>query len=701
MEQRRYILFIVVSTAIVFGWMRVAPMLFPQMAQGPAPQQQPADDQADAPDDDPVADKTDAGDNADGDAPDAAPGDAEATPAVEPAEESFAEFPRETVKLGSLDPESGYYMEVVLTSEGAAVQSVNLNDPRYRTLDGDNGPLSIVGNNGGTTLRTLATAIPQFDTLLREHGLTLETVDWKIVEGSRTDDAVTFEYPSPDGKLVVRKHYRLSKGDPETRDSNPQGYLLDFDIEIENLGDDRAQASYDLQGPVGLPLENVDNARTFIEIKVGALEDTRDPEDVTSISLTADSVADQIAEERANNDPKAVDVWRDPLKYIGVDVQYFAALVMPGGDQLGDTDGDGIPNQYFTEARPVLISKAGKQERSDISVVMTSRPIELAAGGTVKDTFQVYLGPKRTKLLEPFGADGIITFGWFPFISVAMLKLMNFFHYQLYLPYALSIILLTVIVRGAMFPISRKQAIGAQKMKEIQPKLQELKKKYSNEPEKFLKEQGELFRKHNYHPLSGCLPALLQLPIFIGLYNALYNAVDLRMARFLWIDNLAAPDALFPLGFTVPFLGWTEFNVLPIITVGLFLVQQRMFMPPATTEEQELQQKMMNYMMVFMGALFYRVPAGLCIYFIASSTWGIAERKLLEKFAPAPKPTDPPADAGRKSDKDAPEEPRKPGLLERLLEAADQAKQQPAGTITSGNASRGQKGNKKRKRSRR
>lgn len=392
---------------------------------------------------------------------------------------------------------------------------------------------------------------------------------------------------------------------------------------------------------------------------------------------------------------------RDPLKYIGVDVQYFAALVMPGGDQLGDTDGDGIPNQYFTEARPVLISKAGKQERSDISVVMTSRPIELSAGGTVKDTFQVYLGPKRTKLLEPFGADGIITFGWFPFISVAMLKLMNFFHYQLYLPYALSIILLTVIVRGAMFPISRKQAIGAQKMKEIQPKLQELKKKYSNEPEKFLKEQGELFRKHNYHPLSGCLPALLQLPIFIGLYNALYNAVDLRMARFLWIDNLAAPDALFPLGFTVPFLGWTEFNVLPIITVGLFLVQQRMFMPPATTEEQELQQKMMNYMMVFMGALFYRVPAGLCIYFIASSTWGIAERKLLEKFAPAPKPTDPPADAGRKSDKDAPEEPRKPGLLERLLEAADQAKQQPAGTITSGNASRGQKGNKKRKRSRR
>ncbi|MFG0335017.1 MAG: membrane protein insertase YidC, partial [Maioricimonas sp. JB049] len=659
MEQRRYILFIVVSTAIVFGWMRVAPMLFPQMAQRPAPQQA-ADNADDAP---AGVDRNLDADAADekGDQPDDLLADADRPSAADTPEDAVAEFPHKTVKLGSLDPESGYYMQVVLTTEGAAVETAQLNDPRYRTLDGDNGPLNVVGNNTATSRRTLATAIPQIDAELQKYGLTLETVDWNIVDGSLSENSVTFEYPAPDGKWIVRKEYSLAKGDPESRDENPEGYLLSFDLTIENRTGDRAQASYDLQGPVGLPLEDADNARTFIEVKLGALEDSRDPNDVTAISLTADEVVEQTAKARANNDPTVIDAWRDPLRYIGVDVQYFAALILPGRDQLVDSDGDGTPDQYFVEAHPVLVSKAGHQERSDISVVMTSRPIELADGEAVTDTFEVFLGPKRTRLLEPFGADGIITFGWFPFISVAMLKLMNFFHYQLYLPYALSIILLTVIVRGAMFPISSKQDLGAQKMKEIQPKLQELKKKHSNEPEKFLKEQGELFRKHNYHPLSGCLPALLQLPIFIGLYNALYNAVDLRMAGFLWIDNLAAPDALFPLGFTVPFLGWTEFNVLPIITVGLFLVQQKMFMPPPTTEEQELQQKMMNYMMVFFGALFYRVPAGLCIYFIASSSWGIAERKLLEKFAPPPKTPDATVDA--KADRDDPEKPRKPGLL--------------------------------------
>ena len=101
------------------------------------------------------------------------------------------------------------------------------------------------------------------------------------------------------------------------------------------------------------------------------------------------------------------------------------------------------------------------------------------------------------------------------------------------------------------------------------------------------------------------------------------------MASFLWIDNLAAPDALFEMSFSLPFLG-SDFNLLPLITVVLFYAQQKMFMPPPTTDEMAMQQKMMNFMMIFMGFLFYRVPAGLCVYFIASSVWGMSERKLLE-----------------------------------------------------------------------
>jgi YidC/Oxa1 family membrane protein insertase len=243
----------------------------------------------------------------------------------------------------------------------------------------------------------------------------------------------------------------------------------------------------------------------------------------------------------------------------------------------------------------------------------------------------------------------------------------------------MCIILLTCCVRGLMFPISMKQTAGAAKMKEIQPELTELRKKYSKEPEKFAMAQRELFRKHNHNPFAGCLPIFLQLPIFIGLYNALYYAIDLRLARFLWVDNLAAPDALFRFPGPIPLLGWHEFNLLPILTCALFLVQQKMFLPPAETEEQKITNRMMNFMTVFMGFMFYKSPAGLCLYFMASSLWGIAERKLLDRMKPR-------IEARNEAKRQALEEKRKargenpkgPSWLERLAAAADEARKQSA-----------------------
>jgi YidC/Oxa1 family membrane protein insertase len=128
------------------------------------------------------------------------------------------------------------------------------------------------------------------------------------------------------------------------------------------------------------------------------------------------------------------------------------------------------------------------------------------------------------------------------------------------------------------------------------------------------------------------------LPIFIGLYRSLSADVALRGAPLLWdggwCSNLAAPDMLFRWNFLPNFLlGWLGpyFNLLPVITIVLFIWQQKMFMPPPTDEQAAMQQKMMQYMMVFIGVMFFKVPSGLCIYFIASSLWGLAERKLLPK----------------------------------------------------------------------
>jgi YidC/Oxa1 family membrane protein insertase len=197
--------------------------------------------------------------------------------------------------------------------------------------------------------------------------------------------------------------------------------------------------------------------------------------------------------------------------------------------------------------------------------------------------------------------------------------------------------MLTMLVRAIMFPLGRKQARAAQQMQELQPHLKELQEKYKDNKEKITAETMALYRAHGVNPLNGCLPALIQLPIFVGLWQALNTSFPLRQATFLWIGDLAAPDMLFrfPGNIEIPYLGhWL--NILPFFTVALILVQTKLFTPPATTPEAESQQKFMKVMMIFMGVMFYKVPAGLGIYFITSSIWAICERLLL----PKPKPND-------------------------------------------------------------
>ncbi len=211
--------------------------------------------------------------------------------------------------------------------------------------------------------------------------------------------------------------------------------------------------------------------------------------------------------------------------------------------------------------------------------------------------------------------------------------------------YGLTIILLTVLVRGLMFPISRKQAYFSVKMQEIGPELKKLKEKYPNDRKAQTEATMELYRKHNVSPLGSCLPLLMQMPIFLGLYYALQESIHFRLAEFLWIKNLAAPDMLLWWTEKIPYLSDPDnlggifylgpfLNLLPLIAVSLMIVQQKMMTPPAMDEQQEMQQKMMKYMMVFFGILFYKVASGLCLYFISSSLWGLAERRLLPKKKP-------------------------------------------------------------------
>ena len=193
-----------------------------------------------------------------------------------------------------------------------------------------------------------------------------------------------------------------------------------------------------------------------------------------------------------------------------------------------------------------------------------------------------------------------------------------------------------------MFPVSRKQALTSLRMQELAPELKKLQEKFKGDRQALGAAQMELYRKHGVNPFGSCWLILLQMPVFLGLYYALQESIHFRLAPFLWVQNLAAPDQIFEWGTWIPMVsvpkdygGWFYlgpfFNVLPVIAVTLMLFQQKMTMPPPADEQAAMQMKMMKFMMVVMGLMFYKVAAGLCMYFIASSLWGFAERKLLPR----------------------------------------------------------------------
>jgi YidC/Oxa1 family membrane protein insertase len=323
----------------------------------------------------------------------------------------------------------------------------------------------------------------------------------------------------------------------------------------------------------------------------------------------------------------------------------------------------------------------------DITVRVSTEPVELKGVEEVEHKYLLYNGPvKVSQLFPPPGlsakkldeggvspelekryhddlhlntltdyhspgamgrfADAIYWTNLVVWFTNLMHKVLGYLH-AVIPSYGLCIIMLTILVRGMMFPLSRKQALMSLRMQQLAPELKELQEKHKGDRQALGMAQMELYRKHGVNPFGTCWVLLLQMPIFMGLYFALQESIHFRLAEFwpTWIVNLAAPDMLFGWSQRIPFISRVEdygsflylgpfFNLLPVIAVVLMIAQQKMLTPPPADEQQAMQQKMMKYMMVFFGLMFYKVAAGLCLYFIASSVWGFCERKMLPKAKP-------------------------------------------------------------------
>jgi YidC/Oxa1 family membrane protein insertase len=487
---------------------------------------------------------------------------------------------------------------------------------------------------------------------------TLYTSNWDLDEA--TDDHVQFSFTlgepelkniRQEGSLKLVKRFSLPK--PAAKPDAPaKEYHVDLQVELHNLGSEERTLAYRMLGPTGLPLEGWwYSTKLHPDMFKGAgardiVWRTERGHQLLGNPMIVSEAKRLIADE----EPPVIDLLygdqAGSLDYAGVDTQFFLSAILPqdkAADQpLKFRRAEAIPVQ------DVLEVPKNRLRTTDVSVLLIGDQAKLAGGETLVDNYQVFFGPKDPRILGSYGLEQTIEMGWpiFRIPAQTLQKLLTFL-YGIVGNYGLAIILLTVLVRSLMVPISLKQAKNAAMMQQLAPEVQKIKEKYPDDALKQHAAVQELYKKHNFNMFSGCLPVFLQLPIFIGLYRCLSVDIDLRDAPLFpegiaWASNLAGPDKLFRWDGWMPAFvadeaaGWLGpyFNVFPLITVTLFLIQQKLFTPPATDEQTKMQQQMMTYMTVFMGVMFYKVPAGLCLYFITSSLWGICERKLL----PKPKP---------------------------------------------------------------
>jgi YidC/Oxa1 family membrane protein insertase len=235
--------------------------------------------------------------------------------------------------------------------------------------------------------------------------------------------------------------------------------------------------------------------------------------------------------------------------------------------------------------------------------------------------YTLFVGPKELSVLESIGKgmEKAIDFGYFGFISIPFLYILHFFH-QFTNSYGIDIILLTVLLKILTAPLTHKSYASMKQMQKLQPQMERLKEKFKDDREKLNKEIMEMYRRNGVNPLGGCLPMVVQFPVFIGLYNALYIPIELRHAPFLWINDLSKPDWQ---SLPFEFAGWhLGVPVLTILMGASMFIQQ--WMTPTAGDPN--QRKLMLMMPLIFTFMFVTFPAGLTIYWLINNVLSIAQQ---------------------------------------------------------------------------
>jgi YidC/Oxa1 family membrane protein insertase len=309
---------------------------------------------------------------------------------------------------------------------------------------------------------------------------------------------------------------------------------------------------------------------------------------------------------------KKQSVYDGKLTWVSIQNRYFMSAIMP--DQAGEASmrlflhaNDLLENQYV---HPELVIDPGSRH-------------------TFK--YNLFLGPKSLKLLKKldYNLDKAVNFGWFDFLAKPLVWIMDFLYEHFIANYGISIIILTILSKIVLWPLGNISYKSMAEMKKIQPEIAKLKEKYGDDKKKMNEEMMHLYKAYKVNPLGGCLPMLVQIPVFFALYRMLYGAIELRHAPFFgWITDLSAPDRLLRFDVAIPLMEPPYgIPVLTIIMGATQLIQQKMSPPPG----DPAQAKMMMLMPLVFTVIFINFSSGLVLYWLVNNVLSIAQQYYVSK----------------------------------------------------------------------
>jgi YidC/Oxa1 family membrane protein insertase len=546
----------------------------------------------------------------------------------------------DNIILGSSarDKTNEFEMQLALTTRGASLRTAQLSKFAESVKDKTTGYrlISPLACPEGTRNSLSTETLLVLDEKGQKFSVNLENAQWFYEVKRRGNDQEArfwIDIAHKDKKLVrVVKSYLLTKKSDDVR----------LSITVENLTDQNLNAVIRQEGVVGIRKEDLrsEDRKIYSEtIQPGQ-------EGFQIHPITRDSLL------KLPEHSHRIGAINEQVVWAGQTNKYFAAL-LAAVDEKGNLSGNLIDYVDARTYTPQLTATFGE----DLSTIWVTKSLKLPPKKQAEITFELYAGPKSDVV---FSKDPYLKRNYsqtFESSWCTMQWLANFMAWllnKLFLVsrnYGVAIILLVIIVRVCLHPITKSSQISMMRMgrdmQRLQPKMAAIKEKFKNNREAQNKAVMELYKEEGISPagqMMGCLPMMLQMPIWVALWTALNNTFALRHQPFvLWIKDLAGPDALvhFSKAIDIPLLSGMvgpihELNVLPILLMIAMLVQQKLApqTPPSPDADpaQAKQQKFIFYFMsLFMGLIFYNAPSGLNLYILTSTLLGVVESKRIRK----------------------------------------------------------------------